>query len=115
MLVLAIFLGRIVLTYRVFNDTIDEPRHIVAGLQYLQYGTYSHEPQHPPLVRLALAAGPYYFARFRLGRHQAQWESGFWERNRLDYYWLTLSLARAGNLIFAPILFFCLYRWSFLL
>ena len=112
---LAAFLLRISLTYRVFNDTTDEQFHIVAGLQYLETGKYEFEPQHPPLARLAVAALPYYVGGLRAGRRFALWNEGAWTLHDENYYWKTLTLARAGNLIFAVLVFFIVYRWSFLL
>ncbi|MBI3666074.1 MAG: glycosyltransferase family 39 protein [Acidobacteria bacterium] len=115
LIILAAFLGRIVLTYRVFNDTTDEQMHIACGLEYLEKAVYRIEPQHPPLARLALAALPYYFAGMRALQGAGMWGNGAWGLYRLDYYWKTLSLARAGNLIFAVLLFYFVYRWSLLL
>jgi len=43
----------------VFNQTYDEPAHIAAGLQWLDTGQYTYEPQHPPLARVMTALGPY--------------------------------------------------------
>ncbi len=51
--------ARIIATYRVFNHTFDEPVHIACGMEWLDKGTYTYEPQHPPLARIAGALGPY--------------------------------------------------------
>src|SRR3954470_3884500 len=51
--------GRIVATYSVFNHTFDEPAHIATGMEWLDRGSYSWEPQHPPLARVLTALGPY--------------------------------------------------------
>ena len=50
---------RIVATYRVFNHTFDEPIHVACGMEWLDKGAYTCEPQHPPLARVAAAAGAY--------------------------------------------------------
>jgi len=50
---------RIVLTYRVFTQTVDEPAHIAAGMEWLDLGSYLFEPLHPPLARVASALGPF--------------------------------------------------------
>ncbi len=112
---LAVFLLRIGLTWRVFNDTTDEGGHIVAGLAFLERGVYDIEAEHPPLGRLAVAALPYWLAGLRLGDQNALWSGGVWSRREPAYYWLTLALARAGNVVFAVILFLVVYRWSCLL
>ena len=113
-LLLALFLGRIALTWRVFNDTIDEQGHLSAGLQYLQTAHYTYEPEHPPLGRLVLTALPYFVAGMRF--HPNLWAyDGPWATHDLSYYWYTLTLARAGNLLFAVLVFFFVWRWSSLL
>ena len=50
---------RIVSTYSVFSYTFDEPAHLACGMEWLDKGIYTWEPQHPPLARVALALGPY--------------------------------------------------------
>jgi len=117
LILLAAFVARIALTYRVFNDTVDEQGNIVAGLEYLQTGLYEFESQHPPLARVALAALPYFLADLRYTRFANKgwlW-GGPWGEHDLGYYWMTLSLARAGNLVFATLIFCFVYRWSLLL
>ena len=112
---LAIFLGRIVSTYRVFNDTTDEHIHIRSGIEILQKGSYTVDPQHPPIPRIFLGILPYYVAKLNLGEHNLLWTFGLWEWKDAAYYWRTLALARAGNLVFALLLFGYAYRWSSLL
>lgn len=58
-LVIVLSLARIALTYRVFNQTVDEPVHVAAGMQWLASGEYSLDAQHPPLPRVLFALGPY--------------------------------------------------------
>jgi 4-amino-4-deoxy-L-arabinose transferase-like glycosyltransferase len=111
----AAFLGRIVATYHLFNDTADEGTHIIAGLEYIQNGTYTVEAQHPPLGRVVVAALPYLFGGLRLGHYRQLWSHGPWELEDLAFYWRTLSLARAGNLAFAAAVLFFTWRWSSLL
>jgi hypothetical protein len=50
---------RIAATYNVFSHTFDEPAHIACGMEWLDKGAYTWEPQHPPLSRVAVAVGPY--------------------------------------------------------
>ncbi len=111
-LLLAVFAGRIALTYRVFNDTTDESFHISAGVEYLERGYYELEAQHPPLGRLVVAALPYGLAELRLGDAYTIWNGGAWQRRELPYYWLTLTLARMGNLVYAVALLVVVWRWS---
>ncbi len=58
-LTVIVTLGRVVSTYKVFSATSDEPAHISAGMEWLQFGGYTYELQHPPLARIAVALGPY--------------------------------------------------------
>ncbi len=50
---------RIVATYNVFSYTFDEPAHLACGMEWLDKGVYTWEPQHPPLARVAGSLGPY--------------------------------------------------------
>jgi len=52
---IAVAVARIAATYTVLNSTYDEPVHIACGMEWLQWGTYTCEPQHPPLARIAVA------------------------------------------------------------
>ena len=44
---------------RTLSATVDEPAHLAAGMQWLSTGEYTDDLQHPPLGRIAIAAGPY--------------------------------------------------------
>lgn len=103
--------GRIALTWRVFNDTADEQAHIIAGLELLESGHYDFEAQHPPLARVAIGALPYYRGGLRRGSHYWLW-GGPWLERPIAYYWYTLALARAGNLLFVGVAFVFVWLWS---
>jgi len=107
----AVFAGRIVATHPVFNDTNDESSQIAMGLELLERGTYSIEAQHPPLARLVVAALPYW-AGLRLQGRDRLWEGGAWSQAEPGFYWRTLRLGRAGNLVFAALLFLAVCAWS---
>jgi hypothetical protein len=49
---IVVMVARIVSTYGVFNDTIDEPYHIGAGIGLYEARKHIHGVQHPPLPRL---------------------------------------------------------------
>jgi hypothetical protein len=72
---------------------------MVAGLEWLERGTYTWEPLHPPLARVLIAIGPW-LAGARLDADPNPWVQG----NRIlgagDQYARMLSLARAGVLPF---------------
>ena len=98
-------------TYSVFDQTYDEPAHIACGMEWLDHGTYTYEPLHPPLARVAAALLPY-LAGVRDknvpeinadGNAILDWNNQY-ERN--------LTLARLGILPF--FWFSCLLLWRFM-
>ena len=110
-LLLVIFTLRVADTYTVFNEITDENLHVAAGLEYLEKHQYTLEAQHPPLGRAVLAALPYLFLGLRLPEGYAFGDS-LWAKTVGTDYWLTLALARMGNLVFAWILAWFVYRWA---
>jgi len=105
---------RIVITYPVFNHTIDEPAHIACGMEWLAQGTYGLEPQHPPLARIFSALGPFLAGERSRGRRSIYqegaailYQSGKYERN--------LTLARLGTLPFfwlaCAVVYMAAARW----
>ncbi len=107
----AIGVARIVSTYHVFSQTTDEPAHLATGLEWLQWGTYTFEPLHPPLARIAAALGPY-LSGLRLQDHRNLWIEG----NELLFangrYLHNLALARAGVLPFFLFATFLVWYWA---
>jgi dolichyl-phosphate-mannose-protein mannosyltransferase len=118
---IAISLAEIAGTYRVFNQTFDEPAHIAAGIELLDRGTYSFEQQHPPLARAAAAIAPYLLgARLPKGtelgdeNYTRLYDLG----NEVLYhspapYEKILTAARVGVLPFFFILLWATWVWSF--
>lgn len=43
---------RVLAIGRVFSATLDEPTHLISGLEYLQGKSYTADPTHPPLARI---------------------------------------------------------------
>jgi hypothetical protein len=95
---------RIVSTYDVFSHTFDEPAHLACGMEWLDKGTYTWEPQHPPLARVATALGPYLLGVRSQGTpHRdinAMWDEGLAILFNGHRYDLTLAMARLGILPF---------------
>ena len=58
-LIAALSVARIVTTYRVFSETVDEPTHLAAGFRWLAFGEAAFDPEHPPLARVAIAIAPF--------------------------------------------------------
>lgn len=103
--------ARIISTYHVFNQTWDEPAHVAAGMQWLDRGSYTYEPLHPPLARVMTALGP------RLaGIHSAGQENVWLEGNAILYaggqYDRNLALARLGVLPFFVLAAAVVFAWS---
>ncbi len=101
-----IFCVRSILTYRVFNDTADEAVHIACGLEMLECGNYTEEAQHPPLARTLLAL-PAHLAGLRYREPVDLWSGA-----SREFYWRTLGMARAGNLLWVPFLIVYVYLWA---
>jgi hypothetical protein len=108
--------ARIVATYTVFNHTVDEPAHIACGMEWLDKGTYTYEPQHPPLARVAAAVGPYLLGIRSQGSPQHDLMSITYEGAGILYhgghYDRTLATARLGILPFFWIACLVVWIWA---
>ena len=105
---------QVVLTYSVFSNTVDEPAHLAAGLEWLDRGSYEMEALHPPLARVAIAIGPY-LAGARLAAEDI-WSAGTGVLCTGVNYVQKLTLARIGVLPFftmASVLVWVLTRGQF--
>jgi 4-amino-4-deoxy-L-arabinose transferase and related glycosyltransferases of PMT family len=102
---------RIATTWTTFSNTVDEPTHIAAGLELLQFHRYELQPENPPLPRIVLAAAPLAggmrwttegnrFARF----HILIYGHGDYKHN--------LVLMRVGNLFFFIVAGVALFGWA---
>ena len=114
---LAVF--RVVSTYTVLNGTYDEPLHVACGMEFLEGDTYTCDPQHPPLARVAIASGLYLQGLRLPARLDASGQrtmSFFDEGNALLYsdgqYWSHLAWARLGTLPFLVLLCAVTFLWA---
>ncbi len=103
--------ARIVSTYHIFSQTTDEPAHLVTGMEWLRRGTYTLEPLHPPLARVAVAIGPY-LSGLRLSGNQNLWIEGNQLLLAQGRYLHNLSLARLGVLPFFLLATFAVWYWT---
>ena len=107
---IAVALLRVADTYRVFSPTADEPPHIGAAMQYLDGGTYTYEPKHPPM-RAVFAVGPWL-----LGHRYAGKPDSYSEGNHLIYdggdYRRTLTSARVAALPFFAATIVLVFLWA---
>jgi MFS family permease len=101
--------ARIVATYRALSETVDEVDHIGAGMEWLALGRYTYELSHPPIARIAAAAGPYLLG-VRSQNGPTQWDEG----RRVLYadgrYLRNLTAARLGILPFFFLAAFFVWR-----
>ena len=113
---IAIGSARIIATYTVFNHTVDEPGHIAAGMEWLEKGKYTWEAQHPPLARIAGAAGPYLIGLRGQGTPNTGLVSLWKEGAEILYsghnYDRALFMARLGMLPFFWIACLAVYWWG---
>ncbi|MBZ5599842.1 MAG: glycosyltransferase family 39 protein [Acidobacteriia bacterium] len=112
-----IAVGRILLTYTVTSQGFDEPCHVAVGIALLDQGTYTIDPVHPPLARLAIGL-PAYLAGERYPRtgeaatsnncnavgNSILYDSGHYRRN--------LTLARLGMLPFFLYAVAIVFLWT---
>jgi len=103
--------GAIVSTYSVFNNMYDEPAHIAAGMEWLSRGTYTLDPQHPPLSRVASALLPWLSGERSTGDTR-MFSEGRAILGRGEHYVRTLALARLGQVPFFLVLAFVTWYWT---
>jgi len=122
-LIISIASIRIISTYSIFSQTWDEPAHIAAGMEWLQFGEYRFEPLHPPLARVMSALG-LYIKGVRLNMDEdntdsltnenntRMWEEGNNILQSGGTYVHNLSLARLGILPFFILASAVVALWS---
>ena len=117
----AVLLGvaLIVAAYPRHSQTFDEAVHVVTGLEWLERGRYTIEPQHPPLTRIAVAIGPQAtgvdLTEGIENLKPLMWEEGDKIFFRGPSYMQTLTLARIGTLPFYLLLAWGVWLWGTLL
>ena len=97
--------------YGTFSETVDEPVHIAAGMQWLDRGAYTYQVANPPLERIAAAVAPYF-----AGLRSAGLPDPVAEGNALLYaggrYVRNLSLFRLGALPFFLLAAATVWWWA---
>jgi len=101
---------RIVSTYHVFNQTIDEASHIAGGIEWWQKGTYTLEPKHTPLARISVALGPY-LAGVR-SNGATRWQDTYSILSENGKYWHNLILGRVAVLPYFVIATLVVFFWT---
>ena len=110
--------ARITSTYQVLSQAYDEPAHIACGMEWISKGTYTLEPLHPPLARIATAIGPYLDGKRLAVIHTAPDQSvnlfatGNDILNANGDYFRTLTLARLGIMPFFALSVAVVFLWT---
>ena len=89
----------------------DEPAHLAAGMEWLSRGTFTLEPQHPPVSRIASAFLPWLDGERSHGISHMYTE-GREILGRGAHYWRVLTLARLGHLPFLLLLLAVTWTWA---
>ena len=111
-------LTRILLTYKVNAQGFDEPCHVAAAIEYLDKGTYTLDPVHPPLSRIAIGI-PLYLAGERFPHWPAS-DPRILNYNDVgnsvlyddEHYYGNLSLARSTFLPFFLLAVALVFLWT---
>lgn len=103
--------ARIVATYSVFNDTVDESWHIGCGMVWLSGRVYDCNPEHPPLARGMMAIGPYLAGARDIGETRGAVEGRAVLNHGGDFDRM-LALARMGILPFFWLASWTVYLWA---
>jgi hypothetical protein len=111
MALLAIATARIVATYPVFNDTVDESWHIGCGMVWLSGRIYDCNPEHPPLARGMMALSPFLAGARDTGQHDGALE-GRAVLHHGGNFDRMLALARMGILPFFWLASLVVYLWA---
>ncbi len=109
-LLLAVAILRIVSTYHVFNQTLDEASHVSGGIEWLQEGVYRLETKHTPLARISVALLPYLAGVRGTGATNWYYTYGIFSAN--GHYWRNLTLARIGVLPYFVLATVVVFLWT---
>src|SRR6266567_2951656 len=108
---------RIVSTYSLTSQAFDEPCHVAAGIELLDRHTYTLDPVHPPLARIAIGL-PLYLAGERyptlppLDHDITYNDVGNAVLYHSGHYLRNLTLARLGVLPFFLLATAIVFLWA---
>jgi hypothetical protein len=107
-IIVALSLGRVAATYRIFAQTTDENIHLIAGYDILKHHSWRTDMHHPPLARVFFAL-PFVNAREPEGADRSA------RGNELLFdgrYTSNLARMRIGNLLFLALGIIFVARWA---
>jgi len=100
-------------TWHVYSSTWDEPEHLAAGIELLDRGRYEYDTEHPPIVRVLMALGPYLAGARSFGTPPPDGvQEGLDILYTGGHYDLYLTLARLGTLPFLALLLLSVWLWA---
>jgi len=108
--------GRVLLSYKHTAQGFDEPCHVAAGIEFLDRHTYTLDPIHPTLARVAIAL-PLYLAGERLPKLEPPASLNYNAvgdaiLNDSGHYLRNLFLARIGMLPFLLLGSAVVFLWA---
>ena len=98
-------------THFSFSNTVDEPAHIGAGIEWLA-GTHRYDAQHPPFGDIAAAIGPYLSGERALSTSSGASDEGSRLLGRGAHYQTTLEHARLGEIPIFLLLCAIVWLWG---
>lgn len=111
LLLMGIATARIAWASTAFNATVDETLHLGCGLEWLDRGRYTEDPEHPPLARIFGAFVPYLSGE-RWRGNPALWLEGDPLLGRPPHYDRMLLLGRLGILPFFWVAGAVVFLWA---
>ncbi len=102
---------RIVWASTAFSATVDETVHLGCGMEWLDRGRYTEDPEHPPLARISAALGPYLSGERWRGT-PALWLEGDHLLGMRPHYDRMLLLGRLGILPFFWVAGAFVFLWA---
>jgi len=107
-IIVALTLGRVAATHRVFAQTSDEHLHLIAGYDILEHHSWTTDLHHPPLARVFFAL-PFMNAPEPAGTDRAIRGNELLTNGR---YTSNLARMRIGNLLFLALAIIFVARWA---
>jgi len=107
-IIIALSLGRVAATHRVFAQTSDEHLHLIAGYDVLKHRSWMTDLHHPPLSRVFFAL-PFINAPEPAGTDRAVRGNELLMNGR---YESNLARMRIGNLLFLALGILFVARWA---
>jgi hypothetical protein len=108
--IVLVAVARVASTHRVFSQTSDEWMHVATGIEWLAQGSYTIEPQHPPLARVSVALGLFLEDPTLWASPDAYSGPDLFEKGR--GYTHNLTLARWGVVPYWVLLLAIVWLWS---